>query len=426
MAYNDTNRLNHDVKLIAQLREILAYCEQNGHKPTEGDGFRKRLDNIKINLHKRQKKGLPIPDEVTRLLKSINRLPTKAQLISLISSQTIQENTAIIESKEAELFRNSQNFRLLKASVLKGSYYKYGVDTYIRLVMSSKGTPIFNMLTDYLDWFVDDMASKESFNFHILSKYCGIGITAEDIQKINADSLMTDYNQFANGLSLKHLALIYECSAPTISNRINHIRSSFNQIWHAIDCFLNNDTAGLLDKMPYKLRQVHEFKQAHKIADIPTQELVKAGKCLQRFNYKDMEIAPVAYPIVFEQNLSKKKAVFPDIEMLQSLLGATNKDLYERVIMADHSTEKLKLLVDYVDYLLRINGDARQISPTDRENLCRIANAYAINGSYKYILQQMPDKFRRLHACQQIENMPIADLNDAFRWLYAGIKQKQL
>ncbi len=331
----------------------------------------------------------------------------------------VAQEKATFAYMEAELFRISENFKLLRPKGFGQRKRTVPADeVYRRIVLAQKNTIIFKMLTDYLDWFVESKprSTRVRRQFAILLKYLGVGITAEDIQTINARGRVLNYDPFENGFLKKDLALLYGYSTPVIEPSWYE---ALYDLWRVTECYLNNDKAALLAKMPENLRRVHEFQRAHKIADLATAELLRAGQCLQRFNFKDIEIAPVAYPTVFEQNLGKNKAVFPKIEILQSMLG--DKALYERVVMADCWPQKLKLLADYVDYM----GAADKMSQADRETLCRVANAY-ISGTYQSMLQQMPDNFRKVHACRQIESMSMDDLNNAFRWLYAGIKQNHL
>lgn len=137
-------------------------------------------------------------------------------------------------------------------------------------------------------------SSKNKTNMEILLKYCGVGITNEDLHLLRSRCSYCNITRNTiskKGLTESSLAILYDKDCGTIekilTNQMICICKDFLPMYNA---YMSGSVDKMVSVLPESLRKAYAMQQMHRIApDETTKEMFEAGRALFKLSVLSKE-----------------------------------------------------------------------------------------------------------------------------------------
>lgn len=342
---------NSEMRVRQDLKDIIAYCEQNGHRPALGSTMDLRINSIRQIINKRISKNIDA-SEFAVIMQKIVSYPT----FEAHSKRLDKEKAAKFAKKQQELLEQKYN-RISKIFPnVKLLCVLMGKEFYEQVLNAEVSTIGLKILSEQTSEFISKYKTSSSFKtrrgIDALFKFVGIGVTEKDIQDvyqgINRTGRKMRNAPSKNGLTLTELGYVFFVCSEVIRDDFIYLKSLFKYSNLAALCekYLAGDVNGMLSELPKNLRNMYEFQQKYNMLDMPTDELLKAGRIFFERVKKEKENSDV---VCYAHNYDKIKQIFPKLELLRLLW---DEKRFERFVSKDVNSFAIKLIADRLDEIL--------------------------------------------------------------------------
>lgn len=346
---------NSTIRVLQDLKDIIAYCEKNGFRPRLGSPFDLRINSIRQIVRKRTATNSGDVSEFVAGLEKITSFPTfeKAQKKQLHKQKNnrVQVRAQKMVQHYNEIEKIFPNVKILRALL--------GNDFYKKFLLADVNKLGLKVLADKINEFFDKYKERDEHsrkftstrNTEAFFKHAGIGVTDQDIKEIYdvyaKIGIKPSREPSKDGLSVKELGCIYgQLPTEFFSEHFSWIRHLFvrcSPLAQMCQKYVDGDIGGILSMLPQNLIDMYEFQQKNNMLDIPNKDLMDAGRLLfgwAREKRVDDDVKRYA------KQYDKIKRIFPKLEVMRLWYG---DKYFERFVSQDVDINAIKAISYYLD-----------------------------------------------------------------------------
>ena len=327
---SENKMLNGDNRFRSELDEILNWCRVHGRKPDKNTVFETRLTSIEHAMYIRHKKNLDVPYDIMEKISYIKSLPTMKQK----------------QQADKLLYERSQYQKIEKIfPMVKLLRVTHGDDFYQSFINAEFNPFGVKIIADYVDLIVHNTSGVNIYaklNIELLCKSVGIGITDDDIAKIQEyyckNNIQDRRTPTKEGLNNSELAILYGNTTDRVSARKNQIQKTLCTDLDKLEDMVSLYVSGRMNEfqqlVPQNMRHMYKLQCKYNIVNIPTMDLLVLGKLF--INTGSVPVSkdapdkqvPKIYikPDNTKDNYEKIKRLFPKVELLRHVLSPKQFD----------------------------------------------------------------------------------------------------